>query len=250
MSKSFEILRGWETGQIAAILNKVSGGNRRKLEAILRDEAEVNLVDKIPKLFDKNGRRIPKDLQAAVCNSDKKFYLNQPEIKTVSDYANRLVRFQQAFNEGPVMSAAEFKGKSKKLISEISENKNLANLLNGVFLPIILPKIDDFSDYGKILEQVFLPAVKFAYEKEFPDRKFYNWRKDDLAGKVGIIEKTRHEKVVGKMTQGHIVAILFPNPLQGFSALASCEQMSTLPESILLVGGFDAAVAQAMYPDI
>ena len=52
------------------------------------------------------------------------------------------------------------------------------------------------------------------------------------------------------MKQGIVYAIYFPNPLQGFSPLASREQMQDLPESLILVGGFDASAAQVMYPDI
>lgn len=209
------------------------------------------IENKLLKLFDKNSRRIPSDLQKAVCDPDKKFCLKHAYVNTVSDYAGRLVRFQQSFKEGPVMSATEFEGKSKKLIGEIANNEMLANLiLGGVFLPIILPKLDDFSDYGKTLEQKFLSAVKLAYEKEFPDRKFYNYRENDLEGKVSIVAGSRHERLIAKMQEGISVALYFPNPLQGFSVLASREQMSTLPKSIILAGGFDSAVAQAMYSDI
>ena len=250
MASSFEILRGWETGQLAAILNKVSGGDRAKLEAILRDETEISIIERAVKLFDKNGRRIPpKDLQAAVCNPDKKFYLVQPRL-ILADYADRLVRFQEAFKAGPVMSAAEFEGRSKELVSEIRNQKDLANLLNGVYLPVILPKLDSFEDYGRTLEEIFLPAVTFAYEKQFPDRKFYNYRKNDLVDKVSIVEGTRHEQLVGKMTQDYVVAIYFPNSLQGFSVFASREQLSVLPGFLFLAGGFDASVALAMYPDV
>lgn len=240
----------WSLGQTEALINKLGG--QEVAEAILRGEKEVSLVDAIlKKLFDKNARRIPMNLQKAVCDADKKFCLNRAHVNTVSDYAGRLIRFQQAFKEGPVMSAAEFETKSKKLIGEIANNEALANLLlKGVFLPIILPKLENFSNYGKTLEAVFLPAVKFFYEKEFPGRKFFNYRENDLEGKVGIVAGSRHERLIAKMQKGISVALYFPNPLQGFSVLASREQMLTLPDKLILAGGFDSAVAQAMYPDI
>ena len=125
---SLEILRGRTGGQLAAILNKVCGGDEEKLNALLRDEVEVRLVERDLKLFDKNGRRIPKDLKSAVCDANRDFYLVQPKLETVADYADRLVRFQKAFREGPVMSAADFEGKAKELIAEIKNNKNLCNL--------------------------------------------------------------------------------------------------------------------------
>ena len=138
---------------------------------------------------------------------------------------------------------------SRELIGEIKNNRNLANLLNGVYLPIILPKLGDISDYGKTLEGVFLPAVKSSYERQFPDRKFYNYRENELVNNISIVSGTRHEKLGEKMKHDSLVAIYFPNSLQGFSILASQEQISSLPE-LLLSGGFDTAAAITMYPDI
>ncbi|MBU2265059.1 hypothetical protein KJ784_02645 [Patescibacteria group bacterium] len=251
MDGSFEILRGRDFGQVVAILNKVCGGDKEKLDALLRDELEVKLVERILKLVDKNGRVIPaKDLKSAVCDANKDFYLVKPSLKTAADYANRLVRFQKAFKTGPVMSAAEFEGRSEELVSEIGNQKNFANLLNGVNFPVILPKLDSFKDYGRILEETFLPAAKFAYEKQFPGRRFYNYRENDLAGKVSVIPGARHEKLLERTAREFVVAIYFPNSLQGFSVLASREQMAALPESLLLAGGFDTAAAIAMYPDL
>lgn len=251
MAGSFEeMLRGWETGQIAAIFSKVSGGDRKKLVAILQDQVEVHLVGRTSKLVDKNGRVIPhKDLKNAVCDPDKNFYLVQPRFKTAADYAERLTCFQETFKAGLDITA-EFERRSKELIAEIKNQRNLANLLNGVYLSIILPRLGDEVDYGKAMEQIFLPAVKFSYEKQFPGMRFYNWRENELAGKVKIVEGTRHERIVGKMMHDRVVAIYFPNSLQGFSVQASREQLLALPESLLLAGGFDTAAALAMYPDV
>jgi hypothetical protein len=214
--------------------------------AIIRGEKAVKIEDLIM-LFDKNGRRIPpKELQNNVCDPNKDFYLKQPQI----NYADRLVRFQEAFHPGPCISAAEFEGKSEGLIEKIKNDSQISNLLKGVYLPIILSQIPKKFDYGKVLEQTFLSAVQSSYEKEFPNRKFYNHKKGELEGEVTIVPGTRHEKLIEKMKQDIIVATYFPNPLQGFSFLASREQMTTLPESLILAGGFDTASAMAMYPDV
>ncbi|MDO8555426.1 MAG: hypothetical protein Q7R75_02575 [bacterium] len=238
MGSSFDILKGWETGQIAAILNKVSGGDREKLEAILRDE---------------NGRVIPaKSLKNSVYDPNKKLRLIQPKLETIGDFSSRLVHFKEAFKHGSCPTVAEFSGRANKLIDDIrsNKNKNVANLLNGIYLPIILPRLEDFRDYGEALEKIFLPAVKFSYEKQFPNRKFWNYRDGNLEDKVNIAEGTRHEKLLERMAREFVVALYFPNPLQGFSVLASREQLFALPESLMLAGGFDTATAMAMYPDI
>ncbi|MFH0852036.1 MAG: hypothetical protein V1845_00280 [bacterium] len=251
MGSSLEILRGRTGGQIVAILSKVCGGDEEKLDALLRDELEVKLIERVSKLADKNGRVIPaKGLKNAVCDPDKKFYLVQPSLNTIDGYANRLVYFQEAFKPGLFMSVAEFEGRANELIGQIKDNKKIVNLLNGVYLPIILPKLESIEDYGRALERIFLPAVKFSFEKQFPGRKFYSYRENELEGKVGIVEGTRHEKLVFNMIKSYVVAIYFPNPLQGFSVLASREQLFHLPESLLMAGGFDTAIALAMYPDV
>lgn len=249
--ETLEILREYTGGQQAAILHKVCGGDTEKLNALLRDELEVKLVERILKLVDKNGRIIPsKDLKNTVCDPDKKFRLGQPKMKTLDDFGSRLVRFQESFKSGPCLSSAEFQGKVDGLVEQIKDTKTIANLLKGIYLPIILPRLGNFGDYGRLLEDVFLPAVELSYKKQFPDWSFHNYRKNELAGKVSVVAGTRHEKLLDMMARELVVAIYFPNLLQGFSVLASREQISALPESLLLAGGFDTAAAMAMYPDV
>jgi len=222
-------------------------GGLENVKAIIQGDKviEIKIKDSIALLFDKHGRRIPKDLKNSVCDADKDFYLAQPEI----DYADRLVRFQKAFSDS--ISSAEFENQSKDLIKKIKSDFQIANLLNGVYLPIILPQIEAKNfDYGRILEEVFLTAVGKVYKKQFPNRDFINYRKDDLQGKVSIIPESRHEQLINKMKEDVVVGIYFLNPLQGFSILAAREQISTLPEDLILSGGFDTSAAIAMYPDV
>lgn len=234
----------WTLGQVEALINKL--GENLALE-ILQGQKIVKIEEAIQSLFDKNGRRIPpKRLQNNVCDPDKNFYLKQPQI----DYASRLVRFQEAFHPGPCISAAELEGKSEELVEKIKNDSQISNLLKGVYLPIILPQIPKNFDYGELLETTFLAAVEKSYKKQFPNRDFYNYRKGELKKEVEIIKNTRHGQLIEKMKQGITIAIYFPNPLQGFSILASREQMQSLPESLFLCGGFDSATAMVMYPDI
>jgi hypothetical protein len=224
-------------------------GGMENVLAIIRGEKTVKIEDLI-KLFDRNGRRIPaKGLQNNVCDPDKSFYLVQSQFKTQKDFARPFVRFCEAFHLGP-LSVADFEKKTRELLDELESNKALANLLKGVYLPSILPQLTDYQDYGTTLEQVFLPAVESSYKQQFPNRDFYNYRKGELTNQVSIVEGSGHEKLIEKMKQGIVYAIYFPNPLQGFSVLASREQMKDLPESLLLAGGFDTVTAITMYPDI
>lgn len=244
--KTFDILKGWETGQIAAILYKVSGGDREKLEAILRNEFEIKLEEKILRLFDQHGRRIPHNLENRVVDANRKFYLNQPKMETTVDFANRLLRVEGFFGRTG-FTAENFEKEIRKLEEKIRQDKAIANLMECPYFPVVIPKTK-VDDHGEILEQKFIPVVKQAYQEQFPNRKFYNWREGDLKAKVDIVEDSRHDELVREMRKGAVAGIHFANPLHGFSVLASREQMTTLPDGFVL-SGYGSLVAITMYPD-
>ena len=73
----------------------------------------VQIKEALRPLFDKNGRRIPCDLAANVCDPNREFHLNQPMI----DYAERLYRLVEFFPPGTgFASDVEFHGKSLALL--------------------------------------------------------------------------------------------------------------------------------------
>jgi len=246
--------------------------------------SSLNIVEGFKGPFvDKNGRIIPRVIKGEVRNPSNIFSLKQPQMETGADYAERLDRFLKAFQQYPILSAdgskeliskvqdnknirnllqalkafqqypilfaTGFRNKSEELISKLRDNKDIRNLLQGVYLPVILPQLES-ADYGKALEEIFLPTAKSSYEREFPGNKFYNYQNDELAGKVVIVPGSRQERLIKEIVKSFIVAIYFPNPFQGFSVLASRERITTLPESLILSGGFEALSAIAMYPDI
>lgn len=193
-------------------------------------------------LFDQSSRRIPQNLQAAVCNPNTDFHLVQPEI----DYTDRLARFKEYLGKTDITST-ELQEKTEQLLEQLSQDESVANLKNAVHLPVILSK-QDIKDYGQALEQLLASAGR-AYQAQFPNREFYNHRKGTLKGQVRIVHAS-HGRLVERTQQEQVVALCFPNPLQGYSINASREQMTTLPDNILLTGGFDTVTAMAMYPDV
>src|SRR5690606_31531613 len=89
-------------------------------------------------LFDKNGRRIPPaGLVAAVTDANRKYRLDQPTI----DYGQRLARFD---GTGLVsfISGAEFEVRSNALLTQLRESEQGAKLLNGVYLPVVIPQTE------------------------------------------------------------------------------------------------------------
>ena len=238
-----EKLRGLDGPTILAIVDAFGG--RENLDAVLRGEKKMAFEDVIRKLIDKNGRCIPKELTGNVCDPNKNFKLVQPKI----DYAERINSLTSLYAEMmQLISTEEFAKRSEELFEQLRNDSLLLNLLNGVWLPICLPKLE-VTDYGKSLEEIFLVVAEKSYRQQFPNRSFNNYRKGELTGKVGIIEGSGHEKLLAKMAEGPVVGILF-FPTQGFSINAGRQQMAVLPESLLLSGAIDIMTAVAMYPDV
>ena len=256
-------------GQVEAAINKLGG--QKVWDAWLRGEVTVEVEEVIRILFDKHGRRIPQGLQANVCDANRDFHLDQPELATVVDYANRILRLHGALGIDTGITAEQFKQETERLLALIRGNSQIANITNGVWLPVVLPWLttDDLeTTLGQCLEQ-YLEAVGKSYEKTFSNRKFYNYRKGTLAGEVSFIDRESQRELIFKMKQGPVMGIHFPNPLQGFSINASREQMSTLPPARaakegfhrtqftgiqaregFILSGLDTAIAMIMYPDI
>lgn len=234
-------------GQVEVIINKIGG--LENLQAILRGEMTIELKElkeNIQKLFDRNGRRIPpRDLKGSVCDPNPNFKLIQPEI----EYSDRLKRLLNSFPEGLNFPSLEkFQSQSETLLKQLRQDKLLFNLPNGVWLPVCFPQFQ-VTDYGQNLEDVFLKAVENSYKSQFPGREFHNYQRGRLAGRVSIISGSRHEQLLVKMAEAPVVGIQF-FPLQGFSILAQKEQISTLPESLILSGAMDIATAITAYPDV
>ncbi len=238
-------------GQFKAFIQKIGG--LENFKKFLRDELELNFSEKdavvvaaIKKLFDKTGRRIkPKDLKASICDPNKNYYVKQP---AVIDYSDRLYRGFEKTGLLSCMSAADFTDEAIALINEVNNDKQYKDLLNGPYLPIIIPK-SKLTDLGAMTEELVGAAEK-AYKKQFPNRPFTNYRKNDLKGKVSIIPGSRYEQLLNKIKDESVVGIYFPTALQGYSVDAQREQMSTMPERFILSGPLDTAMAFTMYSDV
>lgn len=239
------MIKDWTTGELNALVKNLGGEEvARKIQ---RGEARVYLTEILKTLFDKHGRRIPEGLQTNVCDAHRDFRLDQPKLKREVDYANRIMRLHGCLGMDTNVTAEQLKQETERLLALIRDNFQVTNIANGVWLPVILPKLTA-DDLGAALEQ-YLEAVGKSYVKTFSDRKFYNHRKGILAGEVNVVDGSRHDQLITKMKQGPVIGVHFPNPLQGYSINASREQMSTLPEGFIL-SGMDTPIAIAMYPDI
>ena len=234
----------WTRGQVEALINIIGEENAKGL---LAGDVSAEFKEVVKKFFDKHGRRIPEGLQANVCDANRKFRLDQPKLDEEVDFANRIMRLHSCLSIDTGITAEQLKTETERLLALIRENSQIANIANGVWLPVISPKLVT-DDLGAELE-LYLTGVNNSYIKTFSDRKFYNHRKGTLANKVNIVDGSRHDQLIEKMKQGPVMGIHFPNPLQGFSINANQEQMLTLPEGFIL-SGMDIPIVMMMYPDI
>ncbi|MAG12746.1 hypothetical protein CL630_02965 [bacterium] len=231
--------------QWVALGNRIGG-----LESVigtLQGEFEVALKRVVNILFDKHGRRIPKGLSANVCDANREFYLRQPDLLTETHYVNRMMRLRDMLGVNMNISAEEFKNETEHLLRLLRGDVLTANLTNGVYLPVVLPKLQH-NDLGVELERC-LAAVGKSYVGMFPEREFRNRREGALDGAVSIVPGSRHKQLIKRMKKGPVIGLYFPSSLQGFSVDAAREQIASLPKGFIL-SGLDIVIAMIMYPDV
>jgi len=244
----------WTRGQVEALINIIGEENAKGL---LSGNISAEFKEVIKKLY-KHGRRIPEGLQANVCNADRDFRLNRPKLDEEVDFANRILRLHECLSIDTEVTAEKLMTETKRLLALVRGNSQIANIANGVCLPVVLPKLVT-DDLGAELE-LYLDGVSNSYVKTFGYRKFYNLRKGTLANEVSVVDGSRHDQLIARMKECPVIGLHFPNPLQGFSIHADREQMSTLPpvrrsqngeggEGFIL-SGIDTSIAMVMYPDI
>jgi len=149
----------------------------------------------------------------------------------------------------PLGNASDFKKMTETLLSMIRRDARVEPILNGVHIPIYLPKIK-IEDYSLLIEDLLLPALKKSYETTFIGRSFVNSMSGKLRGQLAYARDSRQEQLIERMAAGPVYGILFPVALQGFSVLAAREQMASLPEGFVLSGVLDSCIAMTEYADV
>lgn len=168
---------------------------------------------------------------------------------TVSSEDRSTHLFRQSSRIDPLGNATDFKKRIEVLLSMIRGDDRLSPILNGVHIPICLPKCE-IDDYGSLIDELLLPTLKKSYEATFMNRSFVNSMIGKLHGLLSIASESRQERLIEKMTNEPVYGILFPVALQGFSILAAREQMVQLPEGFVLSGVLDSCIAMIEYSDV
>jgi hypothetical protein len=198
-------------------------------------------------LFDRAGRCIPAYLNVtgSVRDENRDFHIELPEI-SCREIHKRLTDF---FPKGTNFAeATRFEDETEALKAKYTGHELIGNFFKRA-RPIILPKHDARKNYGASMQDFVLPAVEKAYKKQFPERKFINYRNGELAGKVSIIPGTGHDDLVALMAKKPVVTWYSPNPFQGFSVNAQREAAKVLMQhgGFALAGGVDTGTAAVAY---
>lgn len=199
--------------------------------------------------FDEHGRCVPGapgELANPVHAATRRYFL----IETpVINYAAIAARFHAAFGAEQLISAAEFQARAEKILAGLKANPETAGMTRGVAVPFMLPRIAAGTDIGTTLENVFLPAIEAAYKVRYPDYEFVNQHQTGLAGKLSVAANTRHETLLQAAANEVVVGYYFPC-LTEYSYAAARERLQSLPQNLLLAGGYDTAAAFIACPDL
>lgn len=268
--KTFEeVKEALGEGRCEAIIRKVARaqtGDESRAEEVLRGvlagDLRVVLVENAVKLVGSNGRCIPvKSVRGMTMPTSCRYTVTKPSID-LDLIHGRLTRFF-----GPKMqfvSVGEFKERTVAIIAELEKDKQTSNLLKGAYLPLCFPHLE-IEDYGRSLEEVFLPAAECSVKASlngvgrFDDRiaradryssERYHMYTNGLAGRIEIVQNTHHEKLVEAMGKGPVVGIWFANPLQGFSVQGCRRQIMAFQDRFALSGVIDNLTAFVADPEI
>lgn len=208
------------------------------------DAADRNSQTASP-FFDEHGRCLPvESLTAPVHRKTRRYFeLTRPVI----DYAAIHARSAKHLGVSGI-TAAEFRSRAEAILQRLRDDPATHGITGGIGVPFLLPQVD-YADYGEALEHVYLPAVQAAFKENLPEYSFVDHHKNHLAGKLSIVDGSRHVRLLDAMHLGPVVGFYFPC-LNEYSIPAAIEQTGTLPEHLLLAGGFDTAAVLVGTPGL
>ncbi len=236
------MIKDWTTGELNALVKNLGEGTAREIQ---KGGVRVKLEKVERKLFDKNGRRIPREITARVCDSYRRYELAQPKL----DYEGRLARLHQALGKDTGISISQFLAKVKNLLALIQDNFLVANIKQGIWLPVVMPQLTTYG-IGWVLEDYLRMADNSLQREKWPEKSLQlcNHLKERLAGRVSFVQESGYSWLIEKLGQKPRIGIYFPFALQGFSVEAQREQMLALPKGFFL-SGLDVIIGLTMYPD-
>jgi hypothetical protein len=230
----------WKVEEIQAVLNAIGPEKAKKF---LDGEIILEFKDTKRSLFDKDGIRTAYD----VFHSRSYIFNYQTYFAKFLklDFSKILYQLQQSLGYDVGISSKEFEEESERLMHIIRRKKCIRNITLNTAIPVVIPKLL-YSDLGKQVD-CYLNAISNSYVT-YSGKKLLKYT-GSLKGRISVSEGSRQERLVERIKEGPVVGIYCPNALHGFSRTAQLEQMSELPENLIL-SGLDVFIAMIMYPDI
>ncbi len=196
-------------------------------------------------LFDHHGRCRPDGLQAPVHIATRGYFsLTQPAL----DYDAIRARFAAVWGSDTLPDAAAFRQRAEAVLERLRKDVATSNLLKGVHVPFLLPRAKH-ADIGEALRTRYLPALNRAFKAALPEFDFVDHHVSPLDGLLSVASGSRHQRLIDAMAVEAVVGWYFPC-LSEFSVPAAIERLDSLPEDILLAGGYDTCAALIGSPDL
>lgn len=189
--------------------------------------------------FDMNGRVIPQGSERVYSATDRRYFcLEQPKLDLPAIYQ----RFLKFFGSGSFvdLDLSEFTRKVEQLQSELQTDPTVSNILKGVYVPFILPKLSFFKDIP--LEKLVVAAGR-SFEESYPNFEFRFLAENNLDSMLEIREDSRWEKIYKIWNERSVVGLYFPTALSGFAIPDHTVVLSRLAKNLILSGIPDVASA-------
>ena len=198
-------------------------------------------------IVDKNGRIVPTEKDRVYSLVDRKYFcLHQPEIALSTIYNN----FVKVLGKETLvdLSENEFKQKFENLVSQLKTDSNLSNLLQGVYVPFILPKKNSL---GKNPITSLVQAAGKSFNGKFPEFDFRLISDVKLDSDLEIRQNSSWELLDNAWSQGPVVGIYFPTAMSGFAFPDYTSVVSRLNGNTLVLSGIpEVASAITGSPDL
>lgn len=188
---------------------------------------------------DLNGRVIPTGSERVYSATDRRYFcLEQPKLDSLAIYQ----RFVKFFGTGPFvdLDSSEFTRQVERLKSEVQADPSLSNLLQGIYVPFILPKLSFFKDAP--LEQLVVAAGR-SFEDCYPNFEFRFLAENDLDAMLEWRQDSRWENIHKIWNERSVVGLYFPTALSGFAIPDHTVVLSRLAKNLILSGIPEAASA-------
>ena len=135
--------------------------------------------------FDDDGRCTTALTKHKLYKKSRKYF--QLDNKRIKNYKtdqifNNLKKFLCKDLE---FNSSEFEQKIISIKNNIKKDKKIENILNGISVPFIIPKLDD-EDIGLNIEKTFFPALKNSFRNEFNEFNLINHLKDGLKNQIVV----------------------------------------------------------------